>query len=53
MSIWNGLLFLQGHVASPRLALALAGAEPVPAPAPAPPPLHDDAHRRPAAAACG
>ncbi|WP_187775800.1 hypothetical protein [Luteimonas suaedae] len=52
MSIWNGLLFLQGHVVSPRLALALADAESVPAPAAVPPPLHDDAHRRSATAAC-
>lgn len=54
MNIWNELLFLQGHVASPRLALALADAESAaePAPAAAPPPRGDE-HRRCAAAACG
>lgn len=46
MSIWSELLFLQGHVASPRLALALADAESAPKPesAAAAPPRGDERH---------
>lgn len=54
MSIWNELLFLQGHVVSPRLALALADAESAAKPAPAamtPPPRGSERHG--GATACG